>query len=143
MRLIPTFCLVILFGVMTSSFAQADRLEEIGIFKNGVLHVTAIEAGKILTANPNIKILDVRTQTEYDRGHIAGATRVNYYSFSFRKNIAALDNSGTWLVHCAAGYRSYHALSLLKKAGFTSLIHMDDGFNAWKAADLPLETPQN
>ena len=111
--------------------------KELGELRDGVLHVTASEAAQLLEEKPNIKVLDVRTGFEYNRGHIQDAVQINYYSFSFEKKLSMLDKETTWLVHCKSGVRSGKTLPLMKKLGFKSIIHMDDGINGWRAAKLP------
>ena len=114
--------------------------KELGELRDGVLHVTASEAAQLLEEKPNIKVLDVRTGFEYNRGHIQDAVQINYYSFSFKEKLSMLDKETTWLVHCKSGVRSGKTLPLMKKLGFTSIIHMDGGINDWRAAELPVST---
>ena len=117
---------------------NADEYSKgVGELRDGVLHVTAVEAAQLLDEKPDIKVLDVRTGFEYKRGHIEGAVQINYYFFGFEKKLSALDKETTWLVHCKSGVRSGNTLPLMKKLGFKSIIHMDDGINGWRAAKLP------
>ena len=44
------------------------------------------------------------------------------------------------LVHCAGGYRSSLAVSLLQRAGISNVSEMAGGIAAWEAAGLPLQT---
>lgn len=115
-----------------------------------IKHVTAPEAAKALseaetaaanTSGKPITVIDVRTPGEFAAGHIKGAQNVDIASPEFKTNLAKLDRSGTYLVHCAAGGRSTRSLSVLKELGFKSLIHLDGGLNSWKEAGLPLEKP--
>jgi phage shock protein E len=111
-----------------------------------VKHVEAPEAAKLLTEAakspaPPIAVIDVRTPEEFAEGHLKGAQNVDIASPDFAKNLAKLDPSKTYLVHCAAGGRSTRSLSVLEKLGFKSIIHLDGGLNGWKKAGLPLEKP--
>ena len=114
----------------------------VGKFNDGVLYVSAIQTAQLLKDNPNIKVLDVRTGWEYKRSHIAGAVQINYYSFGFKKALDALDKGTTWVVYCTVGVRSGNTLPFMKKAGFKSIIHMDGGFNHWRAAKLPISAAE-
>ena len=111
-----------------------------------VKHVEAPEAAKLLAeaakspAKP-IAVIDVRTPEEFAEGHLKGAQNVDIASPDFAKNLAKLDPSKTYLVHCASGGRSTRSLSVLEKLGFKSIIHLDGGLNSWKKAGLPLEKP--
>lgn len=111
-----------------------------------VKHVEAPEAAKLLaeaakSPAKSIAVIDVRTPEEFAEGHLKGAQNVDIASPDFAKNLAKLDPSKTYLVHCAAGGRSTRSLSVLDKLGFKSIIHLDGGLNSWKKAGLPLEKP--
>lgn len=111
-----------------------------------VKHVEAPEAARLLAEAAQspakaIAVIDVRTPEEFAEGHLKGAQNVDIASPDFAKNLAKLDPSKTYLVHCAAGGRSTRSLSVLEKLGFKSIIHLDGGLNSWKKAGLPLEKP--
>lgn len=122
-----------------SAFALEPGIEAFGNDVDGVRHVSATEAAEILKKYPSVKILDVRTGIEYNRGHISDATNINYYSFSFKEKLAKLDKNITWLVHCRSGVRSGKSLPILKSLGFSSIIHLDGGTSAWTKSGLPLQ----
>jgi len=102
-------------------------------------HVDAAGAGKLLSAEREVIVLDVRTPREFAGGHIAGATNVDFNANSFSSVVGKLDRDRTYLVHCAAGGRSTKALDVLKKLGFRSVVHLDGGFSAWEAAGQPVK----
>src|SRR5689334_11716811 len=54
-----------------------------------------------LRTNNNSVILDVRTPSEFARGHIPGAVNIDWNAKNFTENVAALDKSYIYLVHCA------------------------------------------
>ncbi len=140
-RYLITSCLLALFlsvGVISNFVHAAPSIEHFGEIRDGVQHVNAEEAAQILELDSSIRVLDVRTGFEYRRGHIEGASNVNYYSFSFKKQLDALDKNITWLVHCKVGVRSGKTIPLMKKSGFVSIIHLDGGLDTWKDAGLPL-----
>jgi rhodanese-related sulfurtransferase len=86
-------------------------------------------------------VLDVRTPREFAAGHIAGATNLNYLSGDFSDRLAQLDQSKTYLLHCAVGGRSTNALPKMARLGFTNVIHLDGGFKAWQAEGNPVVRP--
>ena len=61
--------------------------------------VSATEAAELLKNNPEIKILDVRTGFEFNRGHLKGAVNLNYYSRKFEDNLNELDKNTTCLLY--------------------------------------------
>lgn len=133
------FILVLLQSAFVTSVISDEIKTEIGDFKqNNVIHVTAADALQLVEENSELIVLDVRTPIEYKRGHIKGAININYYSFSFKEKIAALDRDKTYLVHCATGVRSGRSLPIMLEAGFNNLLHMDGGFKLWKQSGHPI-----
>lgn len=84
-------------------------------------------------------VLDVRTADEFKDGHIPGAVNLDVLDAGFEKQVAALDKSKTYLVHCASGRRSANAAGQMKTLGFKSVVDLAPGFNGWKAAGKPVE----
>ncbi len=75
--------------------------------------------------------LDVRRKSEYDTEHLVGA---NNFPLDFiNRNMAEVNRDTTYLVHCAGGYRSAIAASILKSRGFENVVDVDGGFTAIKA----------
>ncbi|MFN8017126.1 MAG: rhodanese-like domain-containing protein [Acidimicrobiales bacterium] len=62
-------------------------------------------------------VIDVRTQEEYDAGHIDGATLIDLQSSTFSDEIAKLDPEGAYVVYCHSGNRSAQAAAQMQAAG--------------------------
>lgn len=103
-----------------------------------IKNVKAKEAAKLLDANTNIIVIDVRTPEEFASGHIAGATNINFVAGGFADALQKLDRAKTYLVHCAVGGRSKRSLQSFKSLGFQSIIHLDGGIDAWEASGKPV-----
>ncbi len=107
--------------------------------RNGVRHVSAVEAQALLLENskstPKVQVLDVRTAKEFEQGHIPGAINIDYYSDDFAEQVKRLDPDKHYLVHCRSGVRSGNSLPILKSADITNLIHLDGGFKAYLSND--------
>ena len=86
-----------------------------------------------------LQVLDVRRETEWDAGHIESATW--WPLDNFKVSPPEIDHEAPLAVHCKSGYRSMIASSLLERAGFKNILNLAGGFDAWQAANLPLETP--
>ncbi len=82
----------------------------------------------------DLKILDVRDKSEWEEGHIKGATHIPYYFLVQR--LHELDNTQPLALICASGQRSSIACSLLQKHGFTQLFNVVGGMEAWEQADF-------
>jgi len=84
--------------------------------------------------DPDLRVLDVRRQGEWDAAHIADA---EWYPLDrFKAALPPLENDGKIAIHCKGGYRSMIAASLLQRAGF-DVINVTGGFDAWEQAQLP------
>jgi rhodanese-related sulfurtransferase len=102
-------------------------------------NVTPDEAEKLLKANPKTVVIDVRTPEEFKAGHIPGAKNIDFYGDDFAKQIAALDKSKTYILHCAAGGRSGQACKTGEVQSLPSVYHLNQGFKAWEQAGKPVE----
>ncbi|HEV8627970.1 MAG TPA: rhodanese-like domain-containing protein, partial [Acidimicrobiia bacterium] len=90
-----------------------------------------------LGADP-VQLLDVRNPGETEAGVIPGAIRIPLAALLGR--IGELDPSATTVVYCAGGYRSSIAASALAR-GFAKVADILGGYDAWKTAGFPIESP--
>ena len=81
-----------------------------------------------------INILDVRRESEYSSKHIENALNIPL-SFINGKSSEIKFNQKLY-VHCAAGYRSVIAISILNKMGYSNMINVRDGFNGILKSNL-------
>jgi len=75
-----------------------------------------------------VRVLDVRSPTEYKEGHVRDALHIPLTELAQR--LDEIPRDGELLVHCAGGYRSTIACSLLQRAGRTGIINLLGGINA-------------
>ena len=88
-------------------------------------------------AEPNPPLLvDVRTPVEYGEKRIEGS--VNIPLNRLPAELEKIPRDRPVLLHCAAGYRSSVAASLLERRGYPHVSEMAGGVAAWEAAGLPL-----
>lgn len=84
----------------------------------------------------NLNILDVRRDGEYASSHIENA---QHFALDHINNkMSEVSKDKTYYIHCAGGYRSVIAASILKARGFNNLIDIDSGYGAIKNTDLPI-----
>ncbi len=136
---ISLFTLALLVWVSVSNVSIAQDAASASDDEVFVQDVTPLEAAKLIEENPDYVILDVRTPIEYNHSKIENAININYYSFSFKKNIEKLDRDKTYIVHCQSGVRSGKTLPIMLRAGFKNIIHIDAGMKGWKQAKLPTQ----
>ena len=97
------------------------------------------EAYRLIKADANIAILDVRTAKEFADGHVAGAVNIDVNQADFAQKIDQLDRSKTYIVYCRSGRRSSKAVSIMAAKGFKNLYNVSDGFVGWNKNGLPFE----
>jgi hydroxyacylglutathione hydrolase len=92
-------------------------------------------AEELANADPPL-VLDIRNPREWAAKHIEGS--VNIPLNHLQERIAEIPRDRRLAVHCAGGYRSSIAASILHQYGITRLIEMAGGLAAWEAAKLPV-----
>ncbi len=118
-----------LSGGMEALAARPDLVrptERIGVL---------IAAEELAAGDPTL-LLDVRAPGEWGGKHIAGSR--NLPLNHLQERIAEIPRDRRIAVHCAGGYRSSIAASILQQQGITNLIEMAGGLAAWEAAGLPV-----
>lgn len=81
-------------------------------------------------------VLDIRTPREWGTAHIANSRNIPLNHLQERMD--EVPRTRRIALHCAGGYRSSIAGSILHQHGITNLIEMAGGLAAWDAAKLPL-----
>lgn len=83
----------------------------------------------------NVQVIDVRRPAEWSAGHIPSAVLKPLDRITTLLN--GMDRTAPVVVHCKGGYRSSIAASLLLRAGFTQVMDLLGGFDAWQLCNLP------
>jgi rhodanese-related sulfurtransferase len=84
-------------------------------------------------------VIDVREPLEVSQGAIANSISIPLGQLAARSG--DLDHGRSFVVHCKSGYRSAIATSLLRRHGVQQVANLVGGFDAWKAASLPIALP--
>jgi len=88
--------------------------------------------------NNDIVLLDVRSEDEYNHGHVAGAINISHDAIEENlKQLIQYKNS-TVVVYCRSGRRAGLAENILSSSGFNNLHHLTGDMNAWLEAKLPV-----
>ncbi len=105
---------------------------ELGRLETTSVHGLAARLGK---SSGRPFVLDVRTETEWDAGHIEGAHHI--HGGTLEERYAEVPKDRAVAVVCGSGYRASIASSFLKREGYTDVANVLGGMAAWKAAGLP------
>lgn len=98
--------------------------------------VTAAMVAEELAAEDPPLVLDIRNPREWGTRHIPESLNIPLNHMQAR--LAEVPRARRIAVHCAGGYRSSIAISILQQNGITNLIEMAGGIAAWDAAKLPV-----
>lgn len=120
-------------GYLKNGMAALDHSPE---FVQSVERVTAPALNEMLAAEGAPIVLDVRSEKEREsNGVIEGSLHIPLTQLEDR--IAEVPDEHDVVVHCAGGYRSAIACSLLQKQGRENIRDLVGGFGAWHASGLP------
>ena len=102
---------------------------------NTLKTITSISAEKLSESLDTVNVVDVRKPGEFDAEHLADA---KHYPLDYMNaHLSELDKNKEYHLHCAGGYRSIIAISLLMKNGYSKLIDIDGGFGAISETNIP------
>lgn len=87
--------------------------------------------------NEDFHLVDVREYAEFAGGRVSGAKLLPLGELE--KRHTELDHTKPIYVMCRTGNRSSQAQKKLKSLGFTNVVNVGGGFEAWKKEDLPFE----
>ena len=85
------------------------------------VNITAEEAKQIMDSEEGYIILDVRTQEEYDQGHIPGAIVISHEEIAEKAEEVLTDKNQLILVYCRSGRRSKITAEALVELGYTNI----------------------
>jgi phage shock protein E len=88
-----------------------------------------------LQKEPQIILLDVRTQTEREEtGYLKNSENIDYYDPQFDTKIQALDKTQTYIIYDRSGQRSQRTAQIMSEKGFENIYNLAGGINAWQVA---------
>ena len=96
--------------------------------ENQIDSVESISAKELKIVIGSISLIDVRKKGERNNGYLNDS--VNIPLDDFKDDITQIDKKEKHFIHCAGGYRSMIAASLLKRNGFKSIVDVSGGFAA-------------
>lgn len=115
-----------------------DAWETAGYPLTSLSVISVHDLSKQLKDQQKLTVLDVRTEGEWNGGHIDGA--VHIHAGKLQERLADIPRDQSLAVVCGTGYRASVAASLLQRQGYDSVSNVMGGMTAWKAAGLPTVT---
>ncbi len=95
------------------------------------------DAHEELQQDPELRVLDVRTEPEHRSHRLPNATLVPVQELMQR--VDELDRDAHWFVYCEHGRRSVAACEFLAASGFAKLTNIRGGMAFWAGKGLPFE----
>ena len=134
MHLSGRFLIVLIAFTSMTAWGDVKSKQEIGTeAKSKAPHISSQQLAGYISGKEEIVLLDIRTEAEYEAGHIQGAQwfprgKLEYYIQEFIK-----DSNSRIVLYCRTGGRSALATLTLKDMGYTNVVDLDGGFKEWVA----------
>jgi rhodanese-related sulfurtransferase len=111
--------------------------------KNGRLEIldTKVFDTKLIHLKGNL--IDLRTPEEFSNGAIKGAININWEGKDFKKEMKEISTNQPVFIYCGGGYRSKEAGEWMIKNGFTTVIMLENGYDAWKEIHKSSNSQEN
>lgn len=107
-----------------------------------IIDIEADELAMDMPFDPNLEVVDVRKESEFETAHVKGANNVPLDTLMDPLNVAMIDSESNLYIHCAGGYRSVIAASILKRHGYHNLRNVLGGFGKIKEQKkIPIVLP--
>jgi rhodanese-related sulfurtransferase len=120
----------------TAALALAVLAYEASRARSGGQSVGPMDAVRLL--NQGALVLDVRSQAEFDSGHILDAKHVPQDQLAGSAEALKKYKDKVVIACCESGMRSGAAARVLQAQGFTKVVNLKGGLQAWRTENLPL-----
>ena len=108
-----------------------------------IIDIEPDELAMDIPHDSKLEVIDVRKPGEFDAAHVKGAHNVPLDTLMEPVNMAVINDEANLYVHCAGGYRSVIATSLMKRQGIHNLRNILGGFGKMKdVKNIPVVSPQ-
>lgn len=105
-----------------------EAWKKAGQLTDMIIDVEADELAMDIPFDDNLTVLDVRKPNEFAEGHVTDAVNINLADMTDLALIAQFEENQNLYVHCAGGYRSLIACSILKRQGYHNLRNVAGGW---------------
>ena len=102
-----------------------------------VNQVSSTEFKQLISDKDGI-LIDVRTEREYESGHIGNSGQLNFYARDFAQHLLLLPKNKPIYLYCNTGRRSNIAANYLVRNGYTQVYNLQRGIVEWLQSDLPV-----
>jgi len=100
--------------------------------------IESIDSDNLSMIVDKIKLIDVRKLSERDNGFLSSSVSIPLDEF--QEKLEQVNNNEKNYIHCAGGYRSMIACSILKRNGYKSVVDVKGGFSAIRNSNFKILT---
>lgn len=100
-----------------------------------IIDVDADEVAMDIPFDEHLVVVDVRKEAEYADSHVKDAVNIPLDTLTDPGSMANINDTDNLYIHCAGGYRSIIACSLMKRQGIHNLRNINGGFTALKTTE--------
>ena len=110
--------------------------------KSRIRELSVEETRVRMAANEQVRLFDVREDSEWGAEHAAGAEHLGKGIIERDIEATVPDKTTEVILYCGGGYRSALAADGLQRMGYTNVYSMAGGWKAWKEAGAPIQRDQ-
>ncbi len=136
-QLLTLLIIAILALTVTACGAKAPAAETTQVDLAALPVNLTVQQVNSIRNNPDVVLIDVREQWEYDAGHIPGVKLIPLGTLPNRLNEIPKDKFV--VMTCRSGNRSGQATKFLRDNGFDNVHNMQGGISQWQQEGLPVE----
>jgi rhodanese-related sulfurtransferase len=107
--------------------------------KTRIRELSVEETRARLKANTDAKLIDVREDNEWEKGHAADAQHMGRGIIERDIEQEHPDKDAELILYCGGGFRSALAADYLQRMGYRKVFSMAGGWKAWQEAGAPIE----
>jgi rhodanese-related sulfurtransferase len=101
--------------------------------------VSVAETQARMSQDPEVKLIDVREDHEWEAAHAQGAIHLGKGIIERDIENTVPDKSTEMILYCGGGYRSALAADVLQRMGYTNVFSMAGGWKAWQEEGADVE----
>ena len=134
MRVYGRFLIILIACTSANAWSDIKSKQEISSeAKAKAPHISSQQLAGYQLADEEFVLLDIRTEAEYEAGHIQGARWFPRGKLEYYIQETIKDPNSKVVLYCRTGGRSALAALTLKDMGYTNVVDLEGGFKEWVA----------
>ncbi len=125
------FLLILFLVFLSGCIGQSSTPQPGGSEQLSPHKITRAELAELIQEDEDMLLIDVRTEGEYNDGHLPGAIVIPYDEFDLRYNEILEYKDREVVLYCHTGGMGDYAGRVLLKNGFTNVKNLDGGIYGW------------